>query len=526
MTRGVGFWVCLINIFSLRVVEFLRIDDRVDGVSINSSYDFSVNDIAWFFRTTSEGIAILKPVRNESGIIEDFSWVFTNSVATRIFDRELVGNSFLTTFHLSNTDVKFKFLLKVFEEGLSEEGIFNYNQENSSLWLNVNTVKLRDSLMLSVRDISNEISLTESEERYRFMVESIPHLIWTADSSGKIDFKSKQWADFTGLVNSETKGYGWFEYVHPLDFDKTLIEWNNAIENKAVFKVEHRILNSNGEYRWFKSNSKPMFDIAGNLYKWMGSSTDIHEEMIHLEELTLISRELEEKNDTLERINNDLDTFVYTASHDLTAPINNIEGLTSLIRFELSARLDDRQLEYLDLMTQSINNLHGNIRDLTEIISIKQDTGREKEAIFFTDILKNIEEDLFPVISVLKAEINTDFKVKSMLYARKNIRTILFNLISNALKYRSPDRPTIIHISTSKINNMIVLEVSDNGTGISEDQMPQMFGIFKRFHKDIHGHGVGLYMIKRIIENNGGHIEVKSEINKGTVFQVYFTLSH
>lgn len=265
-----------------------------------------------------------------------------------------------------------------------------------------------------------------------------------------------------------------------------------------------------------------MLDPHGNTMMWMGTSTDIHEEMIHLEELTRISRELEEKNDTLERINNDLDTFVYTASHDLTAPINNIEGLTNLIRYELNDCLDVRQREYLDLMTRSTNKLHANIKDLTEIISIKQDTGRVKEAVFFLDILKNIQDDLLPVISVLKAQIITDFKVKSMLFARKNLRTILFNLISNALKYRSEEKRTVIHISTSRTDSFITLKVTDNGTGIAKEQLPQMFGIYKRFHKDIQGHGVGLYMIKRIIENNGGHIEVTSDVNKGTTFLVHF----
>lgn len=508
------------------MVEYLRIDGQAEGVSINSSFDFSLNDIAWFFRATSEGIAILEPVIDSFFIIEDFKCVFTNKVTTQLFGKELVGTSLLTSFQISRSSSHFDILLKVLEHGAAGNCILNYYQQEVNIWVNINVVKLRNSLMLSFRDISNEVAVIESEERYRFMVESIPHLIWTADPTGNIDFKSQQWVNFTGQSNFKETGNGWFNFIHPLDYEKTVDTWNRAVTTTSPFILEHRILGSTGEYRWFKSNSRPIFDSQGHVIKWIGSSTDINEEMIHLEELTRISHALEEKNDTLERINNDLDTFVYTASHDLTGPINNIEGLTSLIRYELADALNQQQLEYLDLMTQSINSLHANIRDLTEIISIKQDTGRDKEAIFFDDILKNIEEDLLPVISVLKAEIVTDFRVKSMYYARKNIRTILFNLISNALKYRSPDRPTKITISTTKFKKSTVLQVADNGTGIPEEQLPQMFGIFKRFHKDIHGNGVGLYMIKRIIENNGGHIEVKSEVNKGTVFQVHFTPTH
>lgn len=508
------------------MVEFLRIDDRVDGISINSSYDFSANDLALFFSATSGGVAILVPVRDEVQKVTDFRFVLTNKITADLFATELVGKTLLDTLPEAFNDGSFERYLNVLNLGIPNTLRFSHQVHGNRLWITVHALKMRDTLLLSLRDITAEIALTESEERYRFMLESLPHLIWSADPQGVTDFHSRQWIDFTGQIPASGRPSGWLEFIYPQDLERTMQAWRQAIASKSPFKAEHRILNASGGYRWFKSNCQPMFNTSGEVVKWMGSSTDIHEEMIHLEELTRISRELEEKNDALERINNDLDTFVYTASHDLTAPINNIEGLTSLIRYELTDCLDDRQMEYLDLMTQSTNNLHANIRDLTEIISIKQDTGREKEAIFFDDILRNIEEDLYPVISVLKAEIITDFKVKSMLFARKNIRTILFNLISNALKYRSTERKTIVHIRTVKTHDAIILEVSDNGSGISGEQLPEMFGIFKRFHKDIHGNGVGLYMIKRIIENNGGFIQVKSEVNQGTTFQVHFMTSH
>lgn len=507
-----------------KVTDVLTIDSSASGVSENSSFNFSAADIASLLGATSEGIALAQPVRDGTGSITDFRWVFTNTITEKLFGISFIGKSLLEVFPEDQHTGPFNLYVNVIENGLPLHWTLPYSLNDHITWIRITALNIRQILMLSFRDISTEVSLTESEERYRIMVESIPHLIWTADAEGFPNFTGKQWVDFTGQQIRNGLNKGWLDFIHPDDIDNTIKAWTLAVNSKSGFKTEHRILNSKGHYRWFKTNSRPVLNFYGNVIKWLGSSTDIHEEMVHLEEITRISRELEEKNDILERINNDLDIFVYTASHDLTAPITNIEGLTSLIRYELHDCLQPQQLEYLDLMTSSINKLHDNIRDLTEIISIKQDTGREREAVSFADILKDIEEDLQPVISVLKATIHTHFRVPSMLFARKNIRTILFNLISNALKYRSPERQVIIHISTAYTATGLLLEVNDNGRGMTEEQIPQLFGIFKRFHADIHGNGVGLYMIKRIIENNKGKIEVISKLNTGTVFQVHLPL--
>lgn len=110
----------------------------------------------------------------------------------------------------------------------------------------------------------------------------------------------------------------------------------------------------------------------------------------------------------------------------------------------------------------------------------------------------------------------------SLHYARKNLRSILYNLVSNAIKYRSPDRPLLITVTTRREGSDVVLTVGDNGLGIPASQLPRMFVMFRRFHSHVEGSGIGLSIVKRIVENSGGSISVASEESRGTSFTITF----
>jgi signal transduction histidine kinase len=116
----------------------------------------------------------------------------------------------------------------------------------------------------------------------------------------------------------------------------------------------------------------------------------------------------------------------------------------------------------------------------------------------------------------------TDFKVDHLYFARINLRSILYNLLSNAIKYRSPERNPEIKISTSQKDRYIVLTIQDNGLGLNENQQKRLFTMFKRFHTHVDGTGIGLYIVKRIVENKEGKIEVGSKKGEGTTFKIYF----
>ncbi|GGG03507.1 sensor histidine kinase [Pontibacter amylolyticus] len=235
---------------------------------------------------------------------------------------------------------------------------------------------------------------------------------------------------------------------------------------------------------------------------------------------------LEHKNTELERINLDLDTFIYTASHDLRSPIMNIEGLMDILKRELEASdaLNSTTEEILQYVVDSVNRFKRTIADLTEISRMQKgfSESASSEVINIKEVYDEIMADMNSPARLKDCFIHTDLQVYQLTFSRKNFRSILYNLISNAIKFQSPDRDCLITLSTRLEEPWVVLSMKDNGLGINVRQQTQLFTMFKRFHDHVEGTGIGLYMVKRILENAGGKIEVESEEDAGTEFRLYF----
>lgn len=233
--------------------------------------------------------------------------------------------------------------------------------------------------------------------------------------------------------------------------------------------------------------------------------------------------EANQRNEELKRINTDLDNFVYMASHDLKSPIANLEGLLSLISREVKPKVQEREGKLIDFMGVSITKLKTTIEDLLDITRIQKGVYQQvSEELAFREIVQDVKEDLLPLIEKSKSQIRENYGVETILYPKSHLRSIMYNLLTNALKYKSPDRACIIEIETSMYQEGIMLRIKDNGLGMTPVQQSKLFNMFSRMHTHVEGTGIGLYTIKRIIENKGGDISVTSEAHKGTEFKIYF----
>lgn len=236
------------------------------------------------------------------------------------------------------------------------------------------------------------------------------------------------------------------------------------------------------------------------------------------EQLSAINVELSRKNKELVKINNDLDNFIYTASHDLKTPIANLEGLFSMLSNEYAS---EEGKVLFPMVATSIARLNKVIKELTEISRIQKDVEDDQESISLEEIAREVLLSLEDDIQRQQATIKTNFSAAPAIYgSKKNLKSIIYNLVSNGLKYRAPDRPCIIQIRTFAEPAHWDLEVEDNGLGISDNHKDKIFNMFRRFHDHVEGTGIGLYIVKRIVENQGGSIGFESEEGKGTVFQV------
>jgi signal transduction histidine kinase len=174
------------------------------------------------------------------------------------------------------------------------------------------------------------------------------------------------------------------------------------------------------------------------------------------------------------------------------------------------------------MMQVCISKLNNTIASLAEITKVQKNVEETLEVVLFEEVLDNVKTDIEPLIIDAKAVIEEHLDIKEILFNHAYLRSIIYNLLTNAIKYRSPARPLQIKIRTYRESAYIVLSVKDNGLGLTKDQQSKLFSLFRRFHTHVEGSGTGLYLIKRIIENKDGRVEVESELEVGSEFKIFF----
>lgn len=241
------------------------------------------------------------------------------------------------------------------------------------------------------------------------------------------------------------------------------------------------------------------------------------------EQLAQVNAALMENNRLLTHTNADLDTFIYTASHDLKAPITNIEGLVELLTYQLPAEVLQHQevAHILTLMKASIDRFTETIHQLSAITRWQQSQAPPAEAVDLATLLDGIRLDLAPQFTEAGAQLTVAVEQCPRIhFAPRYLRSILYNLLSNGIKYGHPDRPPVVQVRCHRSDALVMLEVQDNGLGLSSEQQAQLFGPFQRLHTHVEGTGIGLYSVKRIVENAGGTIVVQSQSGLGSTFTV------
>lgn len=268
----------------------------------------------------------------------------------------------------------------------------------------------------------------------------------------------------------------------------------------------------NGALIWVHSECVLAKDRAGNEHL-VKIIHDLNKEKI-------LEEQLREKNREQEKIILDHDVFVYTASHDLRSPLNNLDALVQNV--EESYNDPEVITELIPLLNDSILRLRNKINELS-IIGKRREEENSKPTVFFQTVYNEVLKDLELEIATSGAELTSDFsRLPGIKYSKKNVRSLLQNLVSNALKYRYPDRKPIIYVHTEPLEDgTVLLTVEDNGLGIKEDEKERIFEMYTRFHTHVEGTGVGLGIVKKIVYNDGGKIEVESQPGLGSVFRIY-----
>lgn len=291
-----------------------------------------------------------------------------------------------------------------------------------------------------------------------------------------------------------------------IKFETIIDDIKQVLEKGSIITKE--IESNNG--KWYQIMTMPYIQHMDNKNGAIITFNDITE-------LKKAQLELNKKNKSLLRINADLDNFVHTASHDLLAPLGNIEISIEVMN---SVKVTDPELnKFLSIINTSVKKFRSLITEIATIAKVESDM-ITMEMVNVEEVIKNIEWSLDDKIKSAGAVIKTNLQVKTILFSKKNLRSILYNLISNSIKFRRDVSP-VINISTTIEKDNMVLAVQDNGIGIDKNDIGKIFDIYGRLHREVEGQGIGLYLAKKIVDAANGNITVESEPGKGSKFSIY-----
>lgn len=332
-----------------------------------------------------------------------------------------------------------------------------------------------------------------------------------------------------GYTHDELIGKNFAMLFIPEDRLKAMpeIEIANVLE-KGSASDNNYLLHKDGAYIWVNGESILFKDGANSSYI-LKLIVDINQQKLlqnHLiasnKELSKIKDELVHNNEELLKLNKELEMFVYMASHDLKTPINHIEAMVNMIDSDMN---DGNVLdvnEQMEIIRSSIQRFKTTISDLGTMG--KDENDKTLSLIDLKEIFDEVILDLKELIGRCHANITADFSLISKIYySKKNMRSILYNVLSNAVKYHSPDRIPTINVISKNITQQptsCLIEIQDNGLGMKKEEAERIFLIYERFHNHVDGTGVGMSIVKKIIQSNDGNLEVSSVVNEGTLVKI------
>ncbi len=359
-----------------------------------------------------------------------------------------------------------------------------------------------------------ELLLKENEEKFKTIIEYSFDAIIIIDEVGIIKYASPSIHRLLGFEAEELLGKNGFDFIYHEDVASVQQKLAAIVANQEESFADYRSLTKEGSLKWLEAKGKNMLGnkhVNGILV----SLRDISERKKMLEDQTLLTNELL-------RYNKDLQQFSFITSHNLRAPVANLISLLTLYNHNNPA--DPFNAEVIDKVNESTNKLNDTLNDLINVLVVRDKPNADLEYISFSEVAKQVEKDVASLLDDINGKIRYDFSAAQCLkYNRVHLESIFLNLISNAIKYASPERSLQINIRSEKVPGGINVYFADNGIGIDLERYgDRMFGLYQRFNASKEGKGLGLYMIRSQITASGGNISVESKPGKGATFIVNF----
>lgn len=465
-----------------------------------------------------------------------FELISANPAASQLVGRDLdraVGMRIETLFpHL----VKTSRIVELIEVLNSSEGrdfpeIIYRDDTGEERYFSLKAFPLPNRCLgLAYEDITDrkqaQFALLESEQRFRTMADAAPVYIWLSGIDRQCYYFNQPWLEFTGRTLAEEIGNGWVEGVHPEDRKFCFDTYCQAFDLRQPFEMEYRLRRYDGEYRWVLDRAVPRFSPDGRFEGYVGSCIDISDRKLYESEIkrlnTSLERRVTDRTAQLEAANQELESFAYSVSHDLRAPLRHISGFVNLLRKRIEPSLDEHSQRYLDIIVASTQQAEELIDNLLAFSRMARTQMR-----FIKIDMNQLVNEVRQTLEIHRVNHKITWEITSLPTVEGEptmLRLVFQNLLDNAIKYSQRREQAKITVGFNETDLEFIFFVRDNGMGFDMRYAHKLFGVFQRLHSnpDFVGTGIGLANVRRIIHRHGGRTWAEGEVDLGATF--YFSL--
>jgi PAS domain S-box-containing protein len=379
--------------------------------------------------------------------------------------------------------------------------------------------KSLERIIVSTEDITDrklsENVILKSQQKIESLINTIDGIVWERDAKTfTFNFISQKTEKILGYTPDEwlsSKTF-WADHIHPEDRQRIIDYCILKTKENLNYDFEYRMIAKNGAVVWLR-------DIV-NVISENDQAVSLRGIMIDITTTKEAEKDLNNSFNLVTEQNKRLLNFSYIVSHNLRSHTSNIASIMSLIE---SAESEEEKNEMILLLKSVSNSLNETMIHLNEVINIRTNVGLVSESLNLKQYIETVEKVLSEQINLKQVSISTIMPDNVMInYNPAYLESILYNIISNSIRYSHPDRKPVIIVKWINDDENKILQISDNGVGIDlVKNADKIFGMYKTFTSNVDSKGIGLFITKNQIDAMGGTITVESEPNIGTTFKIY-----
>lgn len=365
------------------------------------------------------------------------------------------------------------------------------------------------------------------ERRTRTLVSALTQVVWVADEHGRFVEARDSWQAYTGQAREIYEGLGWRSAFDDQGRAALDLAWARALMKPEPFDLELKLWHAESQrHRYVRLRAVPLLDEAGVVREWIGAVQDVDDRRTLEENLRVLNTELEERvadrTSQLQEANKELESFSYSVSHDLRAPIRAVGGFCELLRRDHESQLDAEAQRKLGIIKSEAERMGALIDDLLAFSRLGR-KGLQPAELDMAALVKAVYERLNRDVAGRDVELKLG-ALPTAVGDRSLFEQVWVNLLSNALKFSSKKDRSIIEVGAISEEREHVYYVRDNGAGFDPRHAKNLFGVFQRLHHgdEFPGTGVGLALVHRIVARHGGRIWADAKPGEGATF--HFTV--